>query len=272
MSKQSAQFKIDRYGWTPLDNPGRFAWINKHDLIVPVETYQRTGTENKERRIAANFSWAAFQVLSVASNGDGFYSVIEGGHRHRASMMRDDIVNLPCLIFDLPDVRKQAEAFLQINKERKPMSGIDRHEAMLVAGDVLACKVQNLCDLANLKVSKGNNEKGISCINEMALCIRENEALFNDVWPLIVDVCAGHRITRDMLVGLFYVARYVDGGITSASRRRRIMDVGYDDLYQGSRQGREFHGHPGSSAIADGMLNRINKGLRNKWEWRNDKA
>ena len=258
--------KVAKYKWTALDKPGRFAWLPKRDLIVPVETYQRGGTNSKELRIAANFSWAAFQTISVCEVEDGKYHVIEGGHRLRAAMKRNDVVKLPCMIFDIPAEDDQAKAFLMVNKERKPMSGVDRHQAMLVAGDPLALKVENAAQEAGRKIGSASDGRHISCVNELGKCIQADEVAFNRVWPLIYTVCEGRRLTRDMLLGMFRLERFVAGGICTAARARRIASVGYDALIEGSRQGREFHGHPGDAAIADGMLKKINKGLHIKWE------
>jgi len=259
--------KVSRYKWKPLDKPGRFEWLPKHKLIVPTETYQRKGTNSKEVRIASNFSWAAFQTISVAGRCDGLYNVIEGGHRLRAAMKRDDVLNVPCMIFDISDEKDQAKAFLSVNKERKPMSGIDRHKAMIIAGDPVAAKVENAVNAIGRTVGKsGQSAREVSCINEMRRCIETDEQAFNRVWPVIAEVCEGRRITRDIVIGIFRLERFVDGGVSSGVRASRVISVGYDALIEGSRQGREFHGHPGETAIADGMLKKINKGLRNKWE------
>ena len=272
MTRHDKISKIDRYRWASLDLPGEFSWIRKEDLVVPDESYQRNGTDAKELRIASRFSWSAFQTISVSKRSDGRYNVIDGGHRLRAAMRRDDVKTIPCMVFHLGDDKGQAEAFLSINRDRKPMSGVDRHKAMLVAGDPMAEKVENAAMEANRPIAKSSDGTHISCVNEIARCIKDDEAAFNRVWKTIYTVCENRRLTRDMLLGLFWLERFVDGGISSAPRARRVLAVGYDALYEGSRQGREFHGNPGAAAIADGMLKKINKGLRQKWEVVNGKS
>lgn len=264
----NAQTKIDkarRYKWVDLDGQGTYRMISKHDLIIPTDHYQRHGSDAKVLKIASRFSWAAFQVISVSDNGDGKYNVIEGGHRTRAAMKRSDVDRVPCMVFEMASIEDEAKAFLEVNVNRSPMSSVDRHHAYIIANDDLAIKVENLAMAAGRRIEKGQGAHSISCVDNMRQCLSEDEAAMNRVWPLICNLCEGQKITRDIVLGLFWLERRMDGGITSPKRAKRILDVGFERIFVGSRQGREYHGHPGSSAIADGMLKQINHGLRSKW-------
>ena len=263
----NAQSKIgkSRETWSQLDRQGRFKMISKHNLIIPTDHYQRNGSEKKVQRIAAKFSWAAFQVISVSDDGNGTYHVIEGGHRTRAAMKRNDVDMLPCMVFEMETVEEEARAFLEVNVNRAPMSAVDRHRAYIIAGDRVAVKVENLVKQAGRKIDASQGPNSISCVNELRKCITDDEDAMLRVWPVIFNLCEGQKITRDIVLGLFWLERRMNGGISSTKRARRILDVGFEKILAGSRQGREYHGNPGSRAIADGMLKQINHGLRSKW-------
>lgn len=265
MNSQSKISKVDRYKWSKLDQPGSFKMISKHDLIIPVDHYQRNGSDAKVNRIAAKFSWSAFQVLSVTKAGGGKYRVIEGGHRTRAALKRDDVDMLPCMVFEMDTVENEAKAFLEVNVNRMPMRAVDRHKAYITAGDDLAIKVEAYVTVVGRRIESNQGATSISCVNELRRCIAEDENAFCRVWPLIADLCEGKKITRDIVLGLFWLERRVDGGICSRNRYRRVLDVGFEKILSGSKQGREYHGNPGAKAIADGMLKQINHGLRSKW-------
>lgn len=263
----NSQSKISkrRETWIQLDRQGRFKMISKHDLTIPIDHYQRSGSEGKVQRIAAKFSWAAFQVISVSYDGNGRYHVIEGGHRTRAAMKRNDVDMLPCMVFEMDTIADEAKAFLEVNVNRAPMSAVDRHRAYIIAGDDVAVKVENLVTQSGRKIESSQGPNSISCVNELRKCIVEDEDAMCRVWPVIFNLCEGQKITRDIVLGLFWLERRMNGGISSAKRARRILDVGFEKILAGSRQGREYHGNSGSKAIADGMLKKINHGLRSKW-------
>lgn len=268
----NAQSKIGkpRATWSQLDSQGKFKMISKHDLTIPTDHYQRGGSEQKVQRIAAKFSWAAFQVISVSNDGNGRYHVIEGGHRTRAAMKRNDIDMLPCMVFEMDTIEDEAKAFLEVNVNRAPMSAVDRHKAYIISGDVVAVKVENLVKRAGRKIEAHQGPHSLSCVNQLRDCITDDEDAMYRVWPVICELCEGQKITRDIVIGLFWLERRVSGGISTPKRARRILDVGFDKILSGSRQGREYHGHPGAKAIADGMLKQINHGLRTKWVFGNE--
>lgn len=264
----NAQSKIDktaRYKWSVLDDQGKFKMISKHDLVIPTDHYQRPASEAKVLRIASKFSWAAFQVISVSEAENGKYHVIEGGHRTRAAMKRNDVDLLPCMVFQMDSIQDEAKAFLEVNVNRSPMSAVDRHHAYITSGDVIAVKVENLARQCGRKIEKGQGPNSISCVNELRRCLSDDEDAMMRVWPVICKLCEGTKLTRDIVIGLFWLERRLAGGISSTKRARRIFDVGFQKILDGSRQGREYHGNPGAAAIADGILKQVNHGLRSKW-------
>lgn len=252
-------------GMKELDRPGVFRVVSKHDLIIPVEHYQRGGSDAKVTRIANNFSWAAFQVLSVTDVGGGNYHVIEGGHRTRAAMKRPDVDMVPCMVFEMETIQDEALAFLEVNVNRKPMSAVDRHHAYIVSGDPLAVKVENAVRESGRRIEAGQGAHSISCVTELRRCIHDDEPAFYRVWPVISRLCEGRKITRDIVLGLFWLERNVEGGVSGPARSRRIYDVGFDRLFEGAVQGRAYHANNHPKSLADGMLKHINHKLRNKW-------
>ena len=266
MAQLKNMSKAERYKWSPLDKKGDFKWINKRFLVVPTDEYQRSGNKPKELRIASKFSWSAFQVISVASRPDGMFNVIEGGHRFRAALMRDDITEVPCLVFDGQSQKDQAAAFVKVNSDRKPMRATDKHKAYLVAGDELALKVQSYIDWSGRKVGHSATESQVSCIIDIRKCIDLDEPAFRSVWPVIVDLCQGHPMHQAIVSGLFYIERNASEPASSPRINGRLLQLGYDEILMAGKKGRQFHGSGAPKHFAEGIIQAINKGLRNRVE------
>lgn len=255
--------KIKQYGWTVKDKPGEFAWINKHELHVD-EHYQRVHKKTRVLKISSDWSWIACGAISVALRDPGEWWVMDGQHRVLAAQQRDDVKVLPCMVFDVESTAQEAQGFLDSNINRKPMTVVDRFNALRTTKDRAALVVDELVTKAGLRVDTGPSIHTVSCVGAMLDCIRDDEMRFRRVWPILVDLCEGEKIVQVLVHGMFYLEGHVpDQSLSEPRWRKRIINVGYADILRSIQQAAAYHSSGRSNMIsALGIANAINKGLR----------
>lgn len=261
--------KSERYGWSDPGKPGHFCMIHKDQIIIPEGSYQRAAaggdSDAKVLRIAASFSWVAFQVVAVVFRG-GVYCAIDAGHRVRAARRRDDVDMLPCMVYELDSIKDEAKAFDVTNSNRKPMGAIDRHRAHLVQDDQIAIKAEKYAAIAGRHISKNASSGTISCVNDLKKCIKEDEKALERVWPVVIELCEGHKMVHSILLGLFYIDRMASESPASGRITKKIMSIGYEGMARSAQEGAAYHGHRSAKTFADGMIKAINKGFQKKLE------
>ena len=144
--------KLEGLGWNTETGPqGRYQKIDKRLLHID-EAYQRARVDTNAERMAKSFNWAAFGPLIVSNRNEHEYFVIDGGHRAYAAMFRPDICTVPCYVIEGLTREQEAEAFVKINKHRRPPTGVDVFRAQLVMEDPLALEVQAVLDKHGIEV------------------------------------------------------------------------------------------------------------------------
>jgi hypothetical protein len=261
--------KIDRYKWNVKDGPGIQMMIDKQDLHVSPE-YQRELTQGKVLKMASSWSWIACNVITVGLR-DGLWWVIDGQHRVMAAMRRTDITELPCIVFEIDDVRNEARGFLDINDLRKPMTSVDRLRASAVAGDEAAQQFGALCTRLGVTLSKNAHAPGtLKSAGWGMQRMAEDPIAATIVMELAVELCATDHIMimEKLLGGLWYLHKYCEVGLTDVRLRQRIRTRGAKVLVDEANKASAFYSRGGYKIWAIGMLNAINKGLRTRFKMR----
>ena len=261
--------KVSRYGWVDPGIPGRFVMLHKDQIVIPADSYQRSAAggeaDRKVLKIASEFSWIAFQVVSIAER-DGVHYAVDGGHRVRAARRRSDISMVPCMVFESESIKDEAKAFDVVNSNRKAMGAVDRHRAHLVQNDEVAIKAELYAAKASRVISKNGSSGTISCVNDLKRCIKEDECALSTIWELVVSLCEGQKMVHSVLMGIYYIERYATEPASSDRISRKIRSIGYEGIAKSAQSGAAYHGHRSPKAFADGMLKVINKGFQNKIE------
>lgn len=162
--------KKEKYGLIPdLD------WININCLIIDA-TYQRDTLSQRSQRniekIKQNFSWAKFSPLTVADQGNNTFSIIDGQHRYIAAKELGDIESLPCWIIPECSTKSQADAFIDINKNRVYVNNWQMYKAKLAAKDAFATRIEEFLNGLGVTIpfngycSKPNMTLAIACIGK----------------------------------------------------------------------------------------------------------
>jgi hypothetical protein len=259
------QDKVARYGWTVTSDKGRFRELDKRLLQVNPE-YQREAFKAKQLELASNWSWIACGVLTVAHR-DGLYWVVDGQHRKLAADRRSDIQALPCLVFDVLDVKDEARAFLATNTNRKPVTAMGKFKALTIAGDEAARLVDDVIKSCGLRLATASKEVGDFKAVAWALsAAKDDPQTFVSVMRLASDLALAERtpVHHHIVKGLQYINSRIDGGIDAKRFNDRAMKVGMAALHRGAISAGEYYSAGGSRVYALGMMEVLNKGLQNK--------
>lgn len=267
INPRTGQSKVSQYGWTVKDKPGEFALINKRELHVD-ESYQRAHKKTRVLKLSAEWSWIACGAISVALRDPGEWWVMDGQHRVLAAQQRDDIQELPCMVFDVESTAQEAQGFLDSNINRKPMTMVDRFNALLATGDHAAQVVAELVAKAHLRVDSGPSSHVVNCVGALLQCCAEDEMRFRRIWAVAVEVCEGEKIHQTLIYGMFYLESHIPDQSLSDNRwRKRLRQIGPADLSRAIAQSAAYHGGSRSNVNAAlGIANAINKGLRHQLE------
>lgn len=269
--QQGGMTKIDRYKWIVKDGPGALMTINKHDLQINPE-YQRQLVQHKVLKMSAAWSWIACSVITVGMR-DGVWWVVDGQHRVAAAMRRADITALPCIVFELEDVRDEARGFLNINDLRKSMTSVDRLRASAVAGDEAAKQFDFLCRKLGLTLTPNGNSPGtIKSAGWGMKRMAEDPVATTIIMELAAELCATDHVAiqEKLLGGLWYLHKNCEANLTDAKLRQRIKKIGATALKNEVNKASAFYSRGGDKTWAMGMLIAINKGLRTRFRMRGD--
>jgi hypothetical protein len=269
MDKAGGISKITRYKWTTTGERAEFQYIDKR-LIEVDETYQRPQSRGKARDIASNWSWAAFGALSVNQrhvNGQIKFFVLDGQHRAMAAMLRPDVTEVPCLIFQLQDVREEADAFWNINKNRRMLRSMEIYNADLVRESPSAQAVNVLIQKAGRHAAKNSSATTISCVGILRDLWEADKDRLEKLWPLVCEFTKQRPLHKDMISGIFNLEGHMnkeDYSLLEPSLSKRLMKIGYDEIMRSILETGSFMGTRSARTCAIGILRALNRGMRTK--------
>jgi hypothetical protein len=254
--------KVQRYKWVVKDRKGELLYVSKHLLrIDPI--YQREQSDEKVQEMRKNWSWIACGALAVARREDNSLWIMDGGHRYTAAMDRLDIPDLPCVVFNVESIKQEAKGFLDIQMLRKNISSADKFKALLTVEDQTAMFVNRLLEESGRKAGVTATPTSVSCLSAMLILAEKRPEVLTTVFPLVADLCRGHSIHVNLLVGLAHLEYHLrKTGHTLKYRKwvDRLNTVGREGLLSASKKFAEAHGRGTPAIYAKGMINVLNKG------------
>lgn len=256
--------KVARYKWELQDAPGVLLEIDKNELKID-ESYQRKSKEEKILAMARSWSWIGCGVLIVAER-EGCFFVMDGQHRLLAARQRSDITALPCIVFATVIAEQEARGFLVSNTLRRPISGIDRFRASIVAGTRSAQIVQELLIQAHRVASEVSDGRSVRCLSKLVKLAETDETTLRAMWPIAVEICAGKVFHERIIDALVYIEQRLPSGesLTQPKWRQRLIAAGHHGLHDAMNRSCMYHGQSALKVLALGVLNSINKGVRHK--------
>lgn len=259
------------YHWNEPGETGVFKMIDKTELHIPIESYQRDVTSKaKLLKVAKNWDWKSFGAISVIKRKDGTYSVFDGGHRTRAALKRDDISKLPCLVFEAEghdktaNIKNEAKSFININTTKSNVSSFDLHRAGVIAEDKLDLAAKALIDKIGYKVKKdGSSKYGIAAIGTVKYMIKRSPENADKIMIILAQIADGAPIPATVMKGFFYLAeREINFDERSIANKLKKMDIAI--IASAIQRESAIMGKGGERVCAKAVLDMINKGRRSK--------
>lgn len=259
--------KAERYSWITRDAPGELKYLHK-DLLRIHPAYQRDIIPSKIKEITAQWSWVSAGVIIVGDRGGEFW-VIDGQHRVVSAKRRNDILDLPCIVFKTSSVQQEAGAFLDVNAGRKPISSIGKFKAMLAAGDESAAVVHEIFE--KFQITPKATATGPGTIKSVGWALRkarEDAGKFETVVCMAAELSAKDDmpIAEKLLDGLWYIHENTRAGLLDAKLKKRLREVGARALLESANKAAAYFVRGGANVWATGMMSAINKGLRYRFE------
>lgn len=257
--------KVERYKWQLKDSPGTFLMIPKESLEVD-DAYQRACGRTKVLAMSSNWSWVACGAIIVAMRGQRFF-VIDGWHRVQAAKKRDDIAEMPCLVFETEGVAEEATGFLNVNTGRKNVTCYEKFKAKLAINDSVAIFIRDTLESLGLRASNESRRwPDFKCLDWAATQCETNRNLFVTAVTLCREsfVADDAPMDRRTLSGLCYIGKRSDL-LTDKRFRERFVSAGGKLIKQSIQKAVVFYGASGDRIYAKGILDEVNKNLRNKF-------
>jgi hypothetical protein len=197
-----------------------FQLINKHKLKIPVELYQRDEADGKvAREIILHWDWVAFGCLIVVERENGELHIADGGTRWNAAMAREDINNLPCLLFTGLTDQEACDTFLRINLNRRKLSTVQQQHGELFAGHDLAVR-------ANAAETLFTEHKiGFDSLGALRSCLKSAPQAANIIVSLTPQFAVDRHITSRVFKALVKLETILNKSNLSLSRKNSIAKL-----------------------------------------------
>ncbi len=260
--------KVETYDWnTKLGPKGIKRVVDKHLLKIDGQ-YQRQQSLKKARAIAREFYWPAFGCLTVSRRKDDSYFVMDGGHRAMAAMMRPDVGEVPCYVFEGLTAEQEAWCFVRINKNRRPPRGTELFAAEITAGDPEAHRLKEVLDRHHICVGRqsNNGEMILRCpqtAKDMLGTLSEVLDFITLIWPED-DKALNSAVLKGVDSFRARLEKHMGLDLMDGDVLERFEQVGLTPVYQRSMGIRSFGGRSTYDAFADAMVEAWNKGRRSR--------
>jgi len=243
------------------DKQGVLGSLNK-DILLVDHTYQREPNARLVEAISEKWKWSVAGCITVSKRGNDYY-VIDGQHRVLAAKNIPEITHLPCIIYDNMAVEQEAATFYEVDSMKKSLSAVEKFKALVRAGDETAVYVNNRVESYNFRVaSSGSNT--VNCINYMTKAAKMSKTRFERVLSVCAQLCKYSQIPAAIFKGLNLLDQKFE--LSDKKLIARILEIGKTELMASIKLSMYKNGSMHEKACALGIVEAVNKGLRQKFE------
>lgn len=258
--------KVDVFGWKKNIGPkGEFMWLPKEELHLDLNYQREIDSSQRVKDIAREFEWALFGTLIVSYNEGGYY-VIDGGNRLRGAFRRDDVKEVPCIVFCFDDATEEARVFFYFNNKRKNVSVFDNHKAAL-AGEgkwkesELAIKAEALIKKYGYVFHKtGKGDFQTAAIQSITKAIDKNHETAERTFAILAKIAGGGCIGQNEFNGMFYLMQVNSAIDFNDFPMRNLIEFGYQNLRDQIKRQEISEGTGGAKTAAKAIAQICNKG------------
>lgn len=261
--------KQEKYRWKHPGPMGEFKMVHKKSLNIDDEYQRDEASKNKVYDIARTFDWMLFEAIGVVERPDGSLWVYTGGHRARAVMLRDDIQQVPCIVFKEKSISEEAAAFYYGSIKRQQINPFFAFRAAKKAGDESALKTDIILKKYGYRPSKSGSEKhGVRAINGFWRLVCRDEIVAERVFSLCSKIADdGEQPPSAIMQALFFLDQKInaENGILDQYIIQKLQKAGMPVLLNIINREKALSGLGGERIEAMAILKHINKGKKKKY-------
>jgi hypothetical protein len=256
--------KREKFSWSNPTEPGELRWISKKKLHIDRAYQREVVSRHRVLEIAREWDWKLVGALSVAERDDGTLFVYDGQHRYEAALHRDDVQNLPCVVFATEGSKDEARAFIGTNMSARRVGSYDYHRAAVEAGEPISMTAELLlADVGYEPTSVSGTARTTKAVRTVHRMVEQNEDLAADVLQLAARIAAGEQISAELLRGLFYAASQ-EPAILNGSYGSKLVTLGQEAISAEMARKRAITGKGGQKIEAAALVELVNKGKRTR--------
>ncbi len=255
--------KVARYGWRHPGEGGAFKMVPKAELMLDLDYQREVRGRSRIVNIASDFNWNIFGVIVVATTENGLY-VVDGGHRLRAALLRDDINKLPCMVFDMGGSVEEARAFWAIQVHRRNVTPFDNHKAALHAGIEIAVLGERLIRKHGYEFT-ASQPRGLQtrAVKTVYWMIERGKNIADRAMDMLAKVAQGTPIGNQELKAIFYIIQMNPGIDFDSFPLNNMISAGIIGVRQEIKRAVLIsNSRADYIACAHGLLPLLNKGQR----------
>ena len=256
--------KREKFSWAQPCAPGTFLMIKKEELNIDGSYQREEVSKSKVMEIARDWDWKLFGALSVIMRRDGTFWVYDGGHRCRASFLRDDIKELPCMVFESEDQKTEAKAFIGTNTMKSAVSAYHKHRAAVKTGEPIAVATQSIVQKHGYFPTQCANKRyGFAAIATLQIQVKEDRVLAEQVFSACASAAQdGEPISGEVLDAVFTCQKKLAGVADIFTNRylERIQRETLPGIEAAIRREKHIVGKGGANIAAKALLDVLNKG------------
>lgn len=200
-------------------------------LVIPVDElntdkeYQRDLDVARAEKYAREWDPYLLNELTVAEREDGTYWVIDGAHRLYAAK-KHGVINLRCFVVRSLTREQEADLFVRLNKNRRPVNAWDSFRAALAAKDKDAIRIKAVVEECGFSISRSGGPRSIKAVSSLQKVYRLGGApLLRDSLELIAQVWEGDKDASDSIAVVGVSAFLHQYGTHAAFNRERLVEV-----------------------------------------------
>src|ERR1700727_952864 len=154
----------------------KFATVPLDRLIVD-KRYQRPLDKARVERMTSGFDPRLLGTLEV-SERNGKVAVFDGQHR-LAVLQALGHEDAPCLVHQALSPQEEANLFVELQRQRRPIRPVERFHAALFSGDPTAKKIKRIVEKAGWRIAKSSSgnrhdSDGIRAISTLESVFRQH--------------------------------------------------------------------------------------------------
>lgn len=259
----------------PDETPGTgvtVEWLPANTLTVD-PSVQRSFDPRRAERINEDFDENALGMFTVSRRADGTHHIVDGQHRHGVIILRSEEARLlHCQVHHGLTRPQEARMFRLLNNA-KPVSVLERFVVRVQEQDPIATSINKVLNDRGWRLGTAKLDGIFGAVASIETPYTRAEKARGEGEKLaawVIDICTkawGHDsngVRGEIVTGLAHMYLRHGSVIDSAKLTQELATFtgGARGLISRARSLREFRGGTIGDAMAENMVNLVNKGRR----------